>query len=137
MLYPYLVYPIPIEIMQYHHGLLRLSLRVTILHGPKNDQSLCNNVMGVLSLRIGLMEYVLSCTNNIQSIFCLVQNVHTLYMDLSNLVFIQIKFKLFRSKYLYIHSFLMPMAISMEVKLIYKNGAWKIHGCHTHSTKCV
>jgi hypothetical protein len=25
----------------------------------------------------------------------------------------------------------------MEVKLIYKNEAWKIHGCHTHGSKCV
>jgi hypothetical protein len=25
----------------------------------------------------------------------------------------------------------------MEAKLIYKNVAWKIHGCHTHGTKCV
>jgi hypothetical protein len=38
-------------------GVLRLSLGVTILHGPKNDQSLCNTIMGVLSLRIGLMEF--------------------------------------------------------------------------------
>jgi hypothetical protein len=28
-------------------------------------------------------------------------------------------------------------AISMEAKLIYKNMAWKIHGCHTHGTNCV
>jgi hypothetical protein len=25
----------------------------------------------------------------------------------------------------------------MEVKLIYKNVAWKIHGCHMHGTNCV
>jgi hypothetical protein len=25
----------------------------------------------------------------------------------------------------------------MEAKLIYKNVAWKIHGCHMHGTKCV
>jgi hypothetical protein len=25
----------------------------------------------------------------------------------------------------------------MDAKLIYKNVAWKIHGCHTHGTKCV
>jgi hypothetical protein len=25
----------------------------------------------------------------------------------------------------------------MEAKLIYKNVAWKIRGCHTHGTKCV
>jgi hypothetical protein len=25
----------------------------------------------------------------------------------------------------------------MEAKLIYTNVAWKIHGCHTHGTKCV
>jgi hypothetical protein len=109
MLYLYLVYPIPIEVMHYHHGVLRLSLGVMVLHGPKNDQSLCNNVMGVLSLRIGLMEYVFSCTNNIQSVFCSMQNAHTLYMDPNNLVFVQIKFKIFTSKYLYIHSFPMPM----------------------------
>jgi hypothetical protein len=37
------------------------------------------------------------------------QDAHTLYMDLSNLVSIQIKIKLFTSRYLYIHSFPMPM----------------------------
>jgi hypothetical protein len=41
-------------------GVLKLSLGFKVLHGPKNDQSLCNIVMGILSLRIGLMEYVLS-----------------------------------------------------------------------------
>jgi hypothetical protein len=25
----------------------------------------------------------------------------------------------------------------MEVKLVYKNVAWKIHGCHMCGTKCV
>jgi len=40
-------------------GVLRLSLGVRVLHGPKNDQSLCNIVIGVLSLKIGLMEYIL------------------------------------------------------------------------------
>jgi len=25
----------------------------------------------------------------------------------------------------------------MEAKLILKNVAWKIHGCHMHGTKCV
>ncbi len=25
----------------------------------------------------------------------------------------------------------------MEVKLFYKNVAWKLHGCHTHGIKCV
>ncbi len=69
MLYPYLVYLIPIGVMQYHHGVLRLSLRVTVLHEPKNDQSLCNTIMGVLSLKIGLTEYVLSCTNNTSNQF--------------------------------------------------------------------
>jgi hypothetical protein len=42
-------------------GVLKLSLRVRVWHGPKTDQSLCNIIMVVLSLRIGLMEYVLSC----------------------------------------------------------------------------
>jgi hypothetical protein len=46
-------------------GVLRLSLRVKVLHGPKNDQNLCNIVMVVLSLRIRLMEYVLSCLESI------------------------------------------------------------------------
>jgi hypothetical protein len=41
-------------------GVLRLSLGFRVLHGPKNDQSLCNIIMGILSLKIGLMEYVLS-----------------------------------------------------------------------------
>ncbi len=47
------------------------------------------------------------------------------------------KFKLFTSKYFtYIH-FQCQCIISMEAKLIYKNVAWKIHGCHTHGKKCV
>jgi hypothetical protein len=46
-------------------GVLRLSLGVRVLHGQKNDQNLCNIVMGVLSLRIQLMEYVLSCPKGI------------------------------------------------------------------------
>jgi hypothetical protein len=46
-------------------GVLRLSLGVRVLHGPKNDQSLCNTVMGVLSLRIRLMEHVLFCFEGI------------------------------------------------------------------------
>jgi hypothetical protein len=25
----------------------------------------------------------------------------------------------------------------MEAKLIYKNLAWKIHGCHMHGKKCI
>jgi hypothetical protein len=50
------------------------------------------------------------------------QIAHTLYMDFNNLVSVQIKFKIFISKYLYIHSFSMPMG----AKLIYKNVAWKI-----------
>jgi hypothetical protein len=37
------------------------------------------------------------------------QDAHTLYMNLSNLVSIQIKFKLITTRYLYIHSFPMPM----------------------------
>ncbi len=46
-------------------GVLSLSLKVRLLHGPKNVQSVCNNVMVVLSLRIGLMEYVLTCPEGI------------------------------------------------------------------------
>jgi hypothetical protein len=46
-------------------GVLRLNLGVRVLHGPKNDQSLCNTIMGVLNLRIGLMEYVLFCFKGI------------------------------------------------------------------------
>jgi len=41
-------------------SVLRLSLRVRVLHGPKNDQSLCNTVMVVSRLNIGFMKYVLS-----------------------------------------------------------------------------
>jgi hypothetical protein len=44
------------------------------------------------------------------------QIAHTIYMDFNNLVSVQIKFKIFISKYLYIHSFSMPMG----AKLIYK-----------------
>jgi len=46
-------------------GVLRLSLGVKVLHGPKNDQSMCNIIMGVLSLKIRLMEYVLFCLKGI------------------------------------------------------------------------
>jgi hypothetical protein len=46
-------------------GVLRFSLRFKVLHGSKNDQSLCNIVMGVLNFKIGLMEYVLSCHEGI------------------------------------------------------------------------
>jgi len=46
-------------------GVLRLSLSVRVLHGPKNDQSLCNTVMVVSSLNIGFMKYVLSCPKGI------------------------------------------------------------------------
>jgi hypothetical protein len=41
------------------------NLGFKILHGPKNDKSLCNTIMGVVSLKIGLMEYVLSCPKGI------------------------------------------------------------------------
>ncbi len=44
-------------------GVLRLNLGVRVLHGPKNNQNLCNTVMGVL--KIGLMEYVLFCLKGI------------------------------------------------------------------------
>jgi hypothetical protein len=37
------------------------------------------------------------------------QDAHTLFMNISNLVSIQINFKLFTNIYLYIHSFPMPM----------------------------
>jgi hypothetical protein len=46
-------------------GVLRLSLVVRVLHEPKNNQSLCNIIMGVLSLWIRLMEYVLFCLEGI------------------------------------------------------------------------
>jgi hypothetical protein len=46
-------------------GVLSLSLKVRLLHGPKNVQSVCNNVIVVLNLRIGLIEYVLSCPKGI------------------------------------------------------------------------
>jgi hypothetical protein len=35
-------------------GVLRFNLGFRVLHGPKNDQSLCNTIMGVLSLEIRL-----------------------------------------------------------------------------------
>jgi hypothetical protein len=44
-------------------GVLRL--RVRVLHVPKKNQSLCNTVMGVLRLRIGLIEYILLCLEGI------------------------------------------------------------------------
>jgi hypothetical protein len=47
-------------------GVLRLSLGVRVLHGPKINQSLCNTVMGVLSLKIRLMEYILFCFKSIK-----------------------------------------------------------------------
>jgi hypothetical protein len=42
-------------------GVLGLGLWVKVFHGPKHNQSLCKTFMGVLGLKIGLMEYVLSC----------------------------------------------------------------------------
>ncbi len=65
MQYLHLVYPIPIGVMQIVMGVLGLSLKGSVLHGPKNDQILCNTLMGVLGLNIGLMEYVLSCPKGI------------------------------------------------------------------------
>jgi hypothetical protein len=41
------------------------NLGFRVLHGPKNDQNICNTIMDVLSLKIGLMEYVLSCPEGI------------------------------------------------------------------------
>ncbi len=73
----------------------------------------------------------------IQSIFCLMQDANTLYMNLNNLVYGQIKFKNFISRYIYMIHVQCQWAISMEVKLIYKNVVWKIHGCHMQGTKCV
>jgi hypothetical protein len=46
-------------------GVLRLSLRVKVLHGSKKYQSLCNIIMVVLSLNIRLIEYVLSYSESI------------------------------------------------------------------------
>jgi hypothetical protein len=60
--YLYLVYLIPIGVMQYRYG---CNVQFKVLHGPKNDKSLCNTIMGVVSLKIGLMEYVLSCPEGI------------------------------------------------------------------------
>ncbi len=65
MQYFHLVYPIPIGVMQIVMGVLGLSLGVSVLHGPKNNKILCNTLMGVLGLKIGLMEYVLSCPKGI------------------------------------------------------------------------
>ncbi len=50
-----MVYLIPIGVIHYHLGYIKVKFRV--LHGWKNDQSLCNIVMGILSLKIGLMEF--------------------------------------------------------------------------------
>jgi hypothetical protein len=44
-------------------SVLKLGLGVRVLHGPKDDQSLCNVLVVVLSLKI--MEYVLSCPEGI------------------------------------------------------------------------
>jgi hypothetical protein len=46
-------------------GVLRFNLGFRVLNGPINDQSLCNTIIGVLNLKIGLMEYVLSCHKGI------------------------------------------------------------------------
>jgi hypothetical protein len=54
MQYPYLVHPIPIGVIQYHLGCIKVKFKV--LHALINNQSLCNIVMGILRLRIGLME---------------------------------------------------------------------------------
>jgi hypothetical protein len=53
---------------------------------------------------------ILSYTSNTSNQFLYsMQNAHTLYMGLNNLVFVQIKFKLLVSRYIYIHSFPMLM----------------------------
>jgi hypothetical protein len=42
--------------------------------------------------------------------FCSIQDALTLYMDLNiNLVSVQIRYKIFKNRYLYIHSFPMPI----------------------------
>ncbi len=46
-------------------GILGLSLVVRVLYEPKNNQNLCNIVVGVVSLKTGLMEYVLFCRDGI------------------------------------------------------------------------
>jgi hypothetical protein len=50
-------------------GVLRFSLGFRALHGPKNNKS--NIVMRVLSLKIRLMEYVLSCLEGIAFTLCM------------------------------------------------------------------
>jgi hypothetical protein len=47
---PLFGYPIPIGVKHYDLGCIKVKFRV--LHGPKNNQSLCNIVLGILSLRI-------------------------------------------------------------------------------------
>jgi hypothetical protein len=65
------------------------------------------------------------------------QDAHTLYMDLNNLVYIQIKFNFLQLNiYTYIH-FQCQWAISMEAKLIYKNVALENSWMPSHGTKCV
>jgi hypothetical protein len=46
-------------------GILGLSLVFRVLYEPKNNQNLCNIVVGVLNLKTGLMEYVLFCHEGI------------------------------------------------------------------------
>jgi len=46
-------------------GVIKLSLKVKVLHGPKNDQRLYYATMVVLSLKIRLIEYLLSCPEGI------------------------------------------------------------------------
>jgi uncharacterized membrane protein len=40
-------------------------IRIKVLHGAKNDQTLYNTLMSVLGLKIGLTEYVLSYPKSI------------------------------------------------------------------------
>ncbi len=62
------------------------------------------------------------CTSNTSN-SCSMQNAHTLYMDLNDLVSIQIKFNFLQLNiFTYIH-FQCQWAISMEAKLVYKNVA--------------
>jgi hypothetical protein len=67
------------------------------------------------------LEY--PCVLAIHPISCSMQNAHTLYMDLNDLVSIQIKFNFLQLNiFTYIH-FQCQWAISMEAKLVYKNVA--------------
>jgi len=79
------------------------------------------------------------CTSNTSNQFFVQCKIHIHYIWILLMLFMNKKSSNFLQIvyiFKYIH-FQCQWIISMEVKLVYKNVAWKIHGCHMRGTKCV